>query len=242
MSSVDPDTARKSSAAASSESARRRHEQRREPRTIVLDESRAEAEGQRAGGARRRNRVFPAARLSRGEHQRHGAQLRHLEGVDLPLLQQQAAAVRGRDRPRADRVPAQPAPARRDAAQRWTCAQRLSRSPRRSSASSRRTARLALRRLIFDEATRSPEVGQHYYKIGAGASLRGARERPRDARTPAATSTSRRLARHFAGLLSWRVTLERQCAVRAAADGARDRSRSLRTLVDDFMKAFLKPK
>ena len=41
---------------------------------------------------------------------------------------------------------------------------------------------LALRRLIFDEATRSPEVGQHYYKIGPGASVLGARERARDAR------------------------------------------------------------
>jgi TetR/AcrR family transcriptional repressor of mexJK operon len=99
---------------------------------------------------------------------------------------------------------------------------------------------MALRRLIFDEATRSPEVGRHYYKIGpeqAYAVLEGvfathAHESDFDIPT---------LAKHFIGLLTWRVTLERQCAVRGqpSRDEIEDLSASL---VDDFMKAFLKPK
>jgi TetR/AcrR family transcriptional repressor of mexJK operon len=99
---------------------------------------------------------------------------------------------------------------------------------------------MALRRLIFDEATRSPEVGRHYYKIGpeqAYAVLEGvfathAHESDFDIPT---------LAKHFIGLLTWRVTLERQCAVRGqpSQEEIEDLSASL---VDDFMKAFLKPK
>jgi hypothetical protein len=49
------------------------------------------------------------------------------------------------------------------------------------------------------------------------------------------------LARHFTGLLSWRITLERQCAVRPELN-AQEIAELATTLVDDFMKAFLKPK
>jgi TetR/AcrR family transcriptional repressor of mexJK operon len=99
---------------------------------------------------------------------------------------------------------------------------------------------MALRRLIFEEATRSPEVGQHYYKIGPeqaytvleGVFATHAHESCFDIPT---------LAKHFIGLLTWRVTLERQCAVRGqpSREEIEDLSASL---VDDFMKAFLKPK
>ncbi len=99
---------------------------------------------------------------------------------------------------------------------------------------------LALRRLIFDEATRSPEVGQHYYKIGPaqayevieGVLASHAHESDFDIPT---------LARHFTGLLSWRVTLERQCAVRGEPTQEEIKQLSVK-LVDDFMKAFLKRK
>jgi TetR/AcrR family transcriptional regulator, mexJK operon transcriptional repressor len=99
---------------------------------------------------------------------------------------------------------------------------------------------MALRRLIFEEATRSPEVGRHYYKIGpeqAYTVLEGVfatHAYESDFDVPA-------LAKHFIGLLTWRVTLERQCAVRGqpSPDEIEDLSASL---VDDFMKAFLKPK
>ena len=99
---------------------------------------------------------------------------------------------------------------------------------------------LALRRLIFDEATRSPEVGQHYYKIGpeqAYAVLESVFEthaHQSDFDVPT-------LARHFAGVLFWRVTLERQCAVRPEPTAA-EIAELAATLVGDFMKAFLKPK
>jgi hypothetical protein len=49
------------------------------------------------------------------------------------------------------------------------------------------------------------------------------------------------LARHFAGILCWKVTLERQCAVRPELT-ATESTELATKLVDDFMKAFLKPK
>jgi hypothetical protein len=98
----------------------------------------------------------------------------------------------------------------------------------------------ALRRLIFDEATRSPEVGQHYYKIGPGQAYEVLETvlatHPHNSDFDIPT-----LARHFTGLLSWRITLERQCAVRQEPN-AQEIAELAAPLVDDFMKAFLKPK
>jgi TetR/AcrR family transcriptional regulator, mexJK operon transcriptional repressor len=99
---------------------------------------------------------------------------------------------------------------------------------------------LALRRLIFDEATRSPEVGQHYYKIGPGQAYT-VLENVLETHTHQSDFDIPTLARHFTGLLSWRVTLERQCAVRSEPN-AQEIAEIAATLVDDFMKAFLKPK
>jgi len=99
---------------------------------------------------------------------------------------------------------------------------------------------LALRRLIFDEATRSPEVGQHYYKIGPGQGYT-VLESVLETHPHASDFDIPTLARHFLGLLSWRVTLERQCAVRGQPTQEEIAEISA-TLVDDFMKAFLKPK
>lgn len=99
---------------------------------------------------------------------------------------------------------------------------------------------LALRRLIFDEATRSPEVGQHYYKIGPGQAYL-VLENVLETHAHQSEFDIPTLARHFTGLLSWRVTLERQCAVRPEPS-ADEIAEIAATLVDDFMKAFLKPK
>jgi TetR/AcrR family transcriptional regulator, mexJK operon transcriptional repressor len=99
---------------------------------------------------------------------------------------------------------------------------------------------LALRRLIFDEATRSPEVGQHYYKIGPGQAY-SVLENVLETHAHQSDFDIPTLARHFTGLLSWRVTLERQCAVRSEPN-AQEIAEIAATLVDDFMKAFLKPK
>ncbi len=99
---------------------------------------------------------------------------------------------------------------------------------------------MALRRLIFDEATRSPEVGQHYYKIGPDQaytvieSVLETHAHQSDFDMPTLAEAFHRPC------CRWRVTLERQCAVRGAADAGRDRASSPQPLVDDFMKAFLK--
>ena len=99
---------------------------------------------------------------------------------------------------------------------------------------------LALRRLIFDEATRSPEVGQHYYKIGAGQaytvleSVLETHAHDSDFDVPT-------LARHFAAMLCWRMTLERQCAV-CTEPTQTEIAQLSAAIVDDFMKAFLKRK
>ena len=49
------------------------------------------------------------------------------------------------------------------------------------------------------------------------------------------------LARHFAAMLCWRMTLERQCSVRSQPSQEEIAQLSA-AVVDDFMKAFLKPK
>jgi AcrR family transcriptional regulator len=99
---------------------------------------------------------------------------------------------------------------------------------------------LALRRLIFDEATRSPEIGQHYYKIGPGRAYEVI-ENILETHPHRSDFDRPTLARHFAALLSWRLMLERQCAVRSAPTAA-ETTELASTMVDDFMKAFLRPK
>jgi TetR/AcrR family transcriptional repressor of mexJK operon len=99
---------------------------------------------------------------------------------------------------------------------------------------------MALRRLIFDEATRSPEVGQHYYKIGPGQAY-AVIESVLETHPHQSDFDIPTLARHFTGLLSWRVTLERQCAVRAQPT-AQEIAELATPLVDDFMKAFFRSK
>lgn len=97
---------------------------------------------------------------------------------------------------------------------------------------------LALRRLIFDEATRSPDVGQHYYKIGPGQAY-GVLENVFDTHAHVSDFDVPALSRHFVALMSWRITLERQCAVRQQPTAA-ELAEVAREVVDDFMKAFLR--
>jgi TetR/AcrR family transcriptional repressor of mexJK operon len=97
---------------------------------------------------------------------------------------------------------------------------------------------LALRRLIFEEARRSPDVGQHYYQIGpeqAYVVLENVfTSRHADSAFDAAV-----LSRHFVALISWRIMLERECAVSAAPTKPQLRQWA-EGIVDDFMKAFLR--
>ncbi len=98
---------------------------------------------------------------------------------------------------------------------------------------------LALRRLIFDEATRSPDVGQHYYKIGPEQAY-AVLENVFGSHEHRSNFTVPQLSRHFVALMSWRVTLERECAVREQPSPP-ELTQLATATVDDFMKAFLRP-
>jgi TetR/AcrR family transcriptional regulator, mexJK operon transcriptional repressor len=99
---------------------------------------------------------------------------------------------------------------------------------------------LALRRLIFDEARRSPDVGQHYYKVGPEYAFAAVEAifRSHNAETDFDPAI---LSRHFLALVAWRPILERECALGAAQTRAQIRAR-VESIVADFMKAFLKSK
>jgi TetR/AcrR family transcriptional repressor of mexJK operon len=99
---------------------------------------------------------------------------------------------------------------------------------------------LALRRLIFDEATRSPDVGRRYYKIGAGR-VNVVLEKVFKTHAYVSEFDVPALSQHFAALMSWRTTLERQCAVQPQPT-APEITEGAREIVDDFMKAFLRQK
>ena len=96
---------------------------------------------------------------------------------------------------------------------------------------------LALRRLVFEEARRSHDVGQHYFKIGPGQAL-DAIERVFAAHKVRSQFTHPVLARHLLAMISWRVMLERECAVIAPPSKAETR-KLVESIVDDFRSAFL---
>jgi TetR/AcrR family transcriptional regulator, mexJK operon transcriptional repressor len=97
---------------------------------------------------------------------------------------------------------------------------------------------MALRRLIFDEARRSPDVGQHYYKIGPERAFAAFEEifKSHQSRSDFEPGV---LSGHFIAMISWRVMLERECAVLAAPTPGEMR-RWVESVVEDFMKAFLR--
>ncbi len=99
---------------------------------------------------------------------------------------------------------------------------------------------LALRRLIFEEARRSPDVGQHYYQIGPEQAY-AVLENVFTSRRADSDFEAGVLSRHFVALISWRIMLERECAVSAAPTKPETRQWAER-IVDDFMKAFLRPR
>lgn len=99
---------------------------------------------------------------------------------------------------------------------------------------------LALRRLVFEEARRSPDVGQHYYKIGPEQAF-DAIERVLAAHDIESELPRPVIARHFLAMISWRVMLERECAVTPPPSKAETR-KVVESIVDDFMTAFLRPR
>ena len=96
---------------------------------------------------------------------------------------------------------------------------------------------LALRRLIFEEATRSPDLGQHYYQIGpeqAYAKLEAVFAVHLDPEE----FDHNALSRHFLALLLHRVILARECRVQAEPTAAEITALAMQ-VVEDFLKIFL---
>ncbi len=99
---------------------------------------------------------------------------------------------------------------------------------------------LALRRLIFDEARRSPDVGQHYYNIGPEYAFAAVEEIFRTHRAESDFEPAT-LSHHFLALICFLPILERECSLGTAPTHGQIRAR-VESLIGDFMKAFLKSK
>jgi AcrR family transcriptional regulator len=98
---------------------------------------------------------------------------------------------------------------------------------------------LALQRLVFEETVHSPSIGRRYHRMGPVQTY-SALKRLFMARTLDSEFDAAALSRHLLALLSWRIVLERDCAVRAAPSRSEMTNLAAST-VHDFMKAFLKP-
>jgi TetR/AcrR family transcriptional repressor of mexJK operon len=100
---------------------------------------------------------------------------------------------------------------------------------------------MALRRLVFVQATRTPELGRYYFQIGPEQAYAKLREifAEHDAGNGAFDCDS--LSRHFIALISHRIMLERECRLRSEPTPEEVREMSER-LVEDFLKAFLREK
>jgi len=97
---------------------------------------------------------------------------------------------------------------------------------------------LQLRRLIFEEARNSPDVGQHYYQIGPEHAYAVLENLFTQHRADSLFETSV-MSRHFIALIAWRIMLERECAVRPAPTKQQVREWA-ESSVGDFMKAFVR--
>lgn len=97
---------------------------------------------------------------------------------------------------------------------------------------------LALRRLIFEEATRSPDVGQHYYQIGPEQAYTKL-EAVFAAHLDPAQHDHEALSRHFLALLLHRVILARECRV-LQEPSAEEITSLASAVIDDFCKVFLR--
>ncbi len=97
---------------------------------------------------------------------------------------------------------------------------------------------LALRRLVFDEARRAPELGDYYYRIGPERALATLRKLFTEHVVECAFD-SEALSRYFLAMTCHGPILEREC--RMAVEPTRDSvARLAATVVDDFMSAFLR--
>jgi TetR/AcrR family transcriptional regulator, mexJK operon transcriptional repressor len=101
---------------------------------------------------------------------------------------------------------------------------------------------LALRRLVFAEATRTPEMGQRYFGLGPGrayARLAMLFEAKLDAASLSERGfDSAALSRHFVALVTHGVLLARECRLIGQLDESEVEARA-EEIVNDFCTAFL---
>jgi len=97
---------------------------------------------------------------------------------------------------------------------------------------------LQLRRLVFEEARNSPDVGQHYYQIGPEHAYAVLENLFTQHHADFLFETSV-MSRHFIALIAWRIMLERECAVRPTPNKQQVREWA-EASVGDFMKAFVR--
>lgn len=94
----------------------------------------------------------------------------------------------------------------------------------------------AVRRLLFNEARRSPEIGRYYYKIGPSLAYENLEKFFSSVRDKTEFSP-RNLGHNFLALVLHELMLERSCGVRA--DPTADEIRELAgPIVDNFLKAY----
>lgn len=96
---------------------------------------------------------------------------------------------------------------------------------------------LALRRLIFQEAARSPDIGALYYEMGPALAYRRLEALLTKFDVPPGRQVTE-LARHFSGMLLHAYGLERECGILGAPSRAAARQVSAAT-VAAFLSAFL---
>lgn len=98
---------------------------------------------------------------------------------------------------------------------------------------------LALRRLVFEEAVHSPEVGRHYYRIGPGRACSTLRKLLAE-HDQASRFDADALSNYFVAMASCGIMLERQCRISDEPTRAEVEQLAAR-IVDDFIAAFLRP-
>lgn len=97
---------------------------------------------------------------------------------------------------------------------------------------------LAFRRLIFEQARQSPDIGQHYFKIGPTQSYRHV-ESLLLAHNKGSNFSTVNLSHYFVALVLHYPVMTRECAVSKALTPGRIRKIAAR-VADDFMLAFLR--
>jgi hypothetical protein len=96
----------------------------------------------------------------------------------------------------------------------------------------------AVRRLIFNEIRRSPEIGSHYFKIGPCLAYENLEKFFASVHAKSDFS-AKTLSRNFVALVLHEIMLERMCGVRANPS-QKEITELAGPIVDDFLKAYFK--